>query len=93
MAAALPVPAAVHAVVVGVNDYGSTDSNLSSCVADAKGFAQFLEKGFGVPASNIRVLLDREAGADAIEAAFRDTLIRGVAPEDQIIFYFSGHGA
>ncbi len=93
MAAALPVPAAVHAVVVGVNDYGSADSNLSSCVADAKGFAQFLEKGFGVPASNIRVLLDREAGADAIEAAFRDTLIRGVAPEDQIIFYFSGHGA
>jgi uncharacterized caspase-like protein len=93
MAAALPVSAAVHALVVGVNDYGSPDTNLSSCVADAKAFAQFLQKGFGVPASNIRVLLDREAGSDAIEAAFRETLIRGVAPDDQVVFYFSGHGA
>ncbi len=93
MAAALPVSAAVHALVVGVNDYGSPDSNLSSCVADAKAFAQFLQKGFGVPASNIRVLLDREAGSDAIEAAFRETLIGGVAPDDQVVFYFSGHGA
>jgi hypothetical protein len=93
LASAPAASAAVRALVVGINDYGSEESNLSSCVEDARAMARLLEKTYGVPKENIRVLLDRQATSEGIEAAFRETLVKGVSADDEVLFYFSGHGA
>jgi metacaspase-1 len=84
--------AAVHALIVGINDYGAQDNNLSSCLEDARSMARLLESSYGVPRQNIRLLMDSQATREGIETAFRETLIRGVRPDDEVFFYFSGHG-
>lgn len=86
------VRAAVRALVVGINDYGGR-GDLTSCVTDAKDVAAFLERTYGVPRTNIRILLDGDASKEGIKAAFNEHLIRGTAATDQIVFYFSGHGS
>jgi hypothetical protein len=87
-----PASGAVRALVVGINDYGGL-GDLNSCVADARDFANLLGRTYGVPAGNIRLLLDGEASREGIAVAFQQHLVSGASADDQIVFYFSGHGS
>jgi len=59
------------------------DVNIMTRVASSLGYKQ----------SAIRVLQDSDATLDNIKRSFSDWLIKGVGPDDQVLIYFSGHGA
>ncbi|WP_288427466.1 caspase family protein [uncultured Spirosoma sp.] len=84
-----------YAVIAGVSDYlnaGPTNGDLQYADDDALLFAQLLQTpaGGNVPAQNIVLLTNHQATRDNIRRAM--TLFRRAAPNDRIIFFFSGHG-
>lgn len=89
-----PKTPAIHAVVVGIQDFMNPRLNLSYSVADAKLFAETLEKhckGF-YSAVHIRLLLNpeettKEAIIDALTLAQKQ-----VKPQDLFVFYVASHG-
>lgn len=80
-----------RALLVGINEYPDPGMQLEGCVNDT-----FLMSGalqdVGVPASGIRVLLDRRATTDAIWERLA-WLLDDPQPGDQRVFFYSGHGA
>jgi hypothetical protein len=80
---------AKRALVVGINDYGSPQNNLPSCVKDANNFASFLGQTHGF--SEIHKLLDGEATRPRVEGEL-SWLLRNAAKDDRLVFYYSGHG-
>jgi len=87
-------PPALHAVVVGIQDFMNPRLNLSYSVADAKLFAETLEKhckGF-YSAVHIRQLLTpEETTKDAIIDALAQAQ-KQVKPQDLFVFYVASHG-
>lgn len=88
----------VWAVIVGVADYSDTRNkegcrDLSFSDDDAKIMYEFLRgpQGGALPDAQIRMLIDSDATYDKILAAC-DELFSQAAPQDLILFYFSGHG-
>lgn len=86
-----------YAVVVGVADYayaGPGSGDLRFTGHDAREFAAFLQSPLGgqVPPAHIALLTNEEATLAAIEAAL-NRLFSQAQPNDQVIFFFSGHGA
>lgn len=89
-----------HALLVGVSRYavfaGDARRQLAGPANDVQLMRTLLERrGFAAPA--LRVLADGVAGADlptraAILEALDDLAAR-VAPGDQVLLYFAGHGA
>jgi hypothetical protein len=89
-----------YAIVVGISDYPGTDADLSYMDENAEEMVQALI-GYGFPSDNIRSLIDKdgtEAAGEALVAtranliqAIRDTAAQ-VTPDDEVVFYFSGHG-
>ena len=85
---------ALHALVVGINEYENPKLQLSYAVADAKLFAATLrEKGAGLfGAVNVKMLVTR---ADTTNAVITNELkaLRGrVGPDDLFVFYVASHG-
>jgi len=71
---------------VGIDAYASPN-RLTGCVHDANTWAALL-------ASNrfdTQLLLDQQAGYDAITAALR-TLVQSSVADDVLVFSYSGHG-
>jgi hypothetical protein len=82
--------AATRALVVGVDDYEGR-LRLKSCVNDAREFEKHLTRRAGVPADNVRILVNKSARrADILRELER--MMRLCDPDDQFIFFFSGHG-
>ncbi|AQG82156.1 caspase family protein [Spirosoma montaniterrae] len=86
---------ATYAVVIGISDYEAFSyrtGDLRFADRDARQVAAFLQSPLGgrVPASNMRVLTNRQATASAIGQAM--LLFRKAKPTDRIMLYFSGHG-
>lgn len=82
-----------HALIVGVADYASVPRLPAAVGHDVADIAALLvdPNGPGVPHDMITLLVDRDAKAAAIRAAFVDLAAR--VPEDgTFLFYFSGHG-
>ena len=84
-----------YAVVVGIADYAALtaqDGDLRFADRDARQVAAFLQSKTGgqVPASQIRLLTNRQATLASIQQAL--TLFRKARPGDRVILYFSGHG-
>ncbi len=84
-----PLEAKVYAVVVGVERYDGTVTNLQSAVDDAEKMYRFLLRSN--PAENIILLKDNRATKQNILYAME--IFKKARPEDLILFYFSGHGA
>lgn len=91
-------PAKTWAVVVGVDDYSHDNlPKLRYAVADAKLFAQVLQRSMGVPKENIRVLTS-DALVEELQPRLTNVLQKieelkaKVGPADTVIFYFAGHG-
>jgi uncharacterized caspase-like protein len=79
----------LYAVLVGVSEYRQAENNLSYSHQDAIEMYNLLK--LQTPVSNLTLLIDRQATKDSIVEATR-RLFAKAQPEDQIIFFFSGHG-
>ncbi len=86
--------AAVHALLIGIDAYapGSGVPLLRGCRADVLALRETLVRRLGVPAAQVRTLLDAEATRDAVEAAWR-ALCAALQPGDAAFVHFSGHGS
>lgn len=79
------------ALIVGVERYRDVPA-VPGARRDAEQFAQLARSTLGIPARNIRVLLDDRAAKGDIESEL-DWLKANVGPAGRVYFFFSGHGA
>ncbi|AXE21774.1 caspase family protein (plasmid) [Runella rosea] len=84
-----------YAVVVGISDYQKfqpSKGDLLFASRDAELFYRYLTdpQGRNVPRENVILLTEEEATKSNILAALE--IFAQAKPEDQVIFFFSGHG-
>ncbi|MBF6023214.1 caspase family protein [Lysobacter niastensis] len=80
-----------RALLVGINDYPNPKDRLAGCANDTFLMSAMLQE-VGIPAEDIRVVLDKRATADNIRSRI-DWLLDNCRPGDQRVLYYSGHGA
>lgn len=81
------------AVVVGISDYQAFPA-LTRGAPDAEKMRGMLEGStWGIPAENIRTLLDGEATKANIAEALTEWLPANVAGDDWVVVYFSGYAS
>ncbi|HEX6883869.1 MAG TPA: caspase family protein [Planctomycetota bacterium] len=80
-----------RALLVGINDYPNAADRLEGCVNDVFLMSALLQE-CGFEAEDIRVCLDRRATARGILERL-EWLLDDPRPGDQLVFYYSGHGA
>ena len=80
------------ALIIGVEKYIRTPSaNFANL--DAKFFYEYSRKGFGIPKSNIKLLVDEDANLVKSLSTFSKWLPSKVQPgETELIIFFAGHG-
>ncbi|MEQ9397580.1 MAG: caspase family protein [Longimicrobiales bacterium] len=99
MTAGTPEPRAPErwAVIVGINDYaafdGIADGDLRGAVNDATSMYDVLVQRWGFPEDHVRLLLDADATAAAIEEAVTGWLPANLQPGDLALFFYAGHGS
>jgi len=83
----------LHAVLVGINSYSNPKFDLEFARQDAERLGAALQSTAGETYGRVDVtrLLDADATREAILSALSRT-VSSAAPEDTIIFAFSGHG-
>lgn len=81
-------------LLVGVDQYlhFPKKNQLSSCVRDAELMAEILEDRFDFRGRDVRRLHNAEATQEGLRAALQE-LVDRARPDDQVVFYFSGHGS
>ncbi len=79
------------AVLAGVSDYMIIDG-LSYCDDDVRDLRDALIKDPGWDPNNIAVLIDRDASKAGIRSAI-EAMGAKAGPDDQCLFFFSGHGS
>lgn len=84
-----PEPGGVWAVVVGIDDYPGSGSDLRASVNDADATEAAL-LAYGVPAHRIVVLRDRQASAATIRASL-GWLVDRAASDATAVFFYAGH--
>lgn len=67
-------------------------SPLGYAVNDAEAVAELLRGKFGFDATNIKLLLNRDASRSAIHKAFLDFSADATHVDDRLLVYFAGHG-
>jgi len=80
-----------HALIVGIDRY-LYFPHLRGCVQDAEAMAGVLRHRFEFEPERTRVLRDEEATEKGILDALA-VLAGKVGEDDQVVFYFSGHGS
>lgn len=84
-------PKKQKALLVGINDYKGEVPPLEGCVNDVFLMSSVLQE-CNIPFENIRTVLDRRATTEGVLQRL-EWLLEDAAPGDELIFYFSGHGA
>jgi hypothetical protein len=79
----------VFGVIVGVNDYPGTASDLRGSVNDALDMHDSLAL-YGVPEANVTTLLDGDASAAGISAALQQ-LVAEAGADSTVVLFFAGH--
>jgi hypothetical protein len=79
----------VWAVVIGIDDYPGTRSDLRAATADAGDLVASLLR-FGVPADQIRPVYDRAATVEGVLDAVA-WLVEHAGPDDTAVFLYAGH--
>jgi Caspase domain len=82
-----------HALLIGISHYipGQRLDDLAGPGPDVAAIAAALDRDFGFPKENVRILRDAEASRQGILDAL-DQLIARVSPGDYVFIYYSGHG-
>jgi len=83
---------AKYAVVVGISDYPGSANDLVYADDDALDVFTALTTLYGYDSTNIALLTNLSATFDAIQAAISD-IKRKASSDDEVVFFFSGHGA
>lgn len=83
---------ALRALLVGINDYPGSQSDLLGCVNDITNVYDVLVKYFGFASADITLLQDKRATRAAILAGL-GKLASASRPGDRLVFHFSGHGS
>jgi hypothetical protein len=81
--------ASKRALLVAINDYGSPQNDLPSCLKDAAQFRSVLQSHYGF--QDFTELYDKDATVANVESGLA-WLFQDVAPNDRLVFYYSGHG-
>ncbi|BAL80796.1 caspase family protein [Caldisericum exile] len=81
-----------YAIVIGINDYPGTSNDLNFCVADALSMKEALTTKYGYETTNIYLITDSDANRTNITNAIT-SLRYTVQNNDEVFFFFSGHGA
>ncbi len=79
------------ALLIGINDYPNAADRLEGCINDVFTVSAVLQQ-CGFPAGTIRTCLDNRATAEGILSRIK-WLLDDPQPGDELIFYYSGHGA
>lgn len=79
------------ALLVGINEYPRESDRLAGCVNDVFTMSAVLQE-CGFAPEEIRTCLDDRATASGILSRL-DWLLDDAQPGDQLVFYYSGHGA
>jgi hypothetical protein len=74
---------------VAINDYGSPQNNLPSCLQDAVQFRSVLQSRYGF--ETFAELYDGDATVANVEGGLA-WLFDNVAEHDRLVFFYSGHG-
>lgn len=93
----LPIPRAptteaaktVFGLIIGINDYPGTTSDLEGAVPDAEDMADALAM-YGVPAANVHTLLDADAGTPQINDAL-SWIDEATQPDSTVVIFYAGH--
>jgi Caspase domain len=90
------------AVVIGVDDYGRSELNLTAAVADAERFCDWVRspEGGNVAASNLRLLLGRAGGGERDRVPTKDNIVTAInevvtesgGTGERLFVFFAGHG-
>jgi len=81
-----------YAIVIGISNYPGEANDLQYSDDDAQDIYNALTTLYGYSSDNIHLLLDMGANYNAIKAAVNDIEEKEVAG-DEVLFFFSGHGA
>lgn len=87
----LIIPRKAYGIVVGIEDYPSTEYDLNYCRDDAVEINSFLLSDCNFLPENIILLLDSNARFGSIINAFSQ-IQSIIEPYDIFLFYYSGHG-
>jgi hypothetical protein len=79
----------VYGVIIGINDYPGTSSDLHGAVPDAEDMSDALAM-YGVPEANVHTLLDGDATTAAINNAFA-WLDSTTTPLSTVVIFYAGH--
>ena len=80
-----------YAIVIGISDYPGEESDLNFADDDARLFAQVLKEKYHFLEENVFTFIDSDAQAEKIFETI-NTLRATITKDDEIIFFFSGHG-
>ena len=79
----------VYGLIIGINDYPGTTSDLEGAVPDAEDMSDVLAM-YGVPAANVHTLLDADAGTPQINDAL-DWIVGATKPDSTVVIFYAGH--
>ena len=79
-----------RALLVAIDDYPGTLNDLPSCLADLAAMEALVADDFGF--GDVTTLKNADATVANVEAAIQ-ALFKDAMPDDQLLFFFSGHGA
>lgn len=80
-----------YLLIIGIDKYSNGIAPLNNAVRDAKNFRDTLWKYFQFEEANTTCLFDKEATRSKIIETFSQ-LLNKLTKEDNLIFYYSGHG-
>ena len=81
------------ALIVGVADYEKTNADAIYADKDAQQFYDYARMKLGIPAKNIKELVNNKADESEILLAIKDWLRRSTKPnKSDVYIFFAGHG-
>ena len=81
-----------YAIVIGISDYSGEENDLDYADDDALDMKTALITVYGYSESNIILLIDDDATRSNIASAI-NSLKESVGSGDEVVFFYSGHGA
>ena len=81
----------LFAIFIGISNYSDMPP-VNFADRSAVAVSTFFKKKYGIPSSNVVLLLDENATARRIESRIR-TMVKRMNEDDILIFYYAGHTA